>query len=103
MASANTTIAVKKLAVPDAGPDTSYCIGSPGVMLHASGGDDYIWTPSTGLSNPAIPNPVATPCSATNYIVSVGITGCTKRTKDTVLVIPQKFTCINGNQRYAYL
>ena len=86
-ASANTTITVKKLAVPYAGPDTSFCVGSPGVMLNASGGDDYVWAPSTGLSNPGIPNPVANPASTTNYVVSVGITGCTKRREDTVLVV----------------
>ncbi len=85
-ATANTTIDVKKLAVPYAGPDTSLCMGSPGVMLNASGGDDYIWKPATGLSNPDIPNPIATPASSTNYIVSVGITGCIKRREDTVLV-----------------
>ena len=86
IASANTTINIKKLAVANAGPDTSVCIGSAGVMLHASGGNDYVWSPAAGLSDTNIPNPIATPASTTSYIVSVGITGCTARREDTVLV-----------------
>jgi hypothetical protein len=31
----------------------------------------YLWTPSTGLSNPNIPNPVASPASTTTYTLSV--------------------------------
>ncbi|MDQ6762781.1 MAG: PKD domain-containing protein, partial [Bacteroidota bacterium] len=86
--SASKTINVKKLAVPNAGRDTSFCVGTSGVMLSASGGNDYIWRPAAGLSNTAIPNPLAKPASATSYIVSVGITGCTTRIEDTVLVTP---------------
>jgi gliding motility-associated-like protein len=38
------------------------------VQLNASAGySDYIWTPATGLSNPNIPNPVATPTVTTTY------------------------------------
>jgi hypothetical protein len=34
----------------------------------------YSWTPTTGLSNPTIKNPVAFPTSTTNYIVTVSDT-----------------------------
>ncbi|MDQ6763996.1 MAG: gliding motility-associated C-terminal domain-containing protein, partial [Bacteroidota bacterium] len=70
------------------GRDTSFCVGTSGVMLSASGGNDYIWRPAAGLSNTAIPNPLAKPASATSYIVSVGITGCNTRKEDTLLVTP---------------
>ncbi len=89
VASSSQIINVKKLAVPDAGTDTSFCIGTAGVMLNASGGSDYVWTPVAGLSDPNIPNPVANPQSATIYAVSVGITGCATRKSDSVLVTPR--------------
>jgi gliding motility-associated-like protein len=41
-----------------AGRDTAVVVGQP-LQLNASGGDSYQWTPTTGLSNPDIPNPVA--------------------------------------------
>ncbi len=88
-ASTSQTINVKKLAVPDAGIDTSFCVGTAGVILNASGGSDYIWAPSAGLSNPNIPNPTANPQSQTLYSVSVGITGCNTRRSDSVLVTPK--------------
>src|SRR6185312_9409283 len=50
--------------------DTSLC-GSAPVQLFASGGSDYSWTPTTGLSNPDIANPVATPLASTKYFVTV--------------------------------
>lgn len=46
--------------------------------LTATGGNQYLWTPATGLSNPAIPNPVATPTSTQTYTVLVtDAAGCT--------------------------
>lgn len=41
-----------------AGNDTIAAAGQP-VQLHASGGLSYTWTPTTGLNNPSIGNPVA--------------------------------------------
>lgn len=79
-------IPVTSLAIPNAGPDTGYCIGNTGVTLHATGGDTYRWAPSTGLSNINISNPVAQPPVNTTYIVSVGVTGCAKLRTDTVQV-----------------
>jgi gliding motility-associated-like protein len=57
--------------------------------LFASGGDQYLWTPSTGLSNPNIANPVATPANDQTYIVLVtNSTGCTNT--DTVTVFNKR-------------
>lgn len=44
---------------PYAGNDTMVVAGQP-LQLNAEGGVSYIWTPSTGLSNPNIKNPIAT-------------------------------------------
>ncbi|MEO6288491.1 MAG: PKD domain-containing protein, partial [Ginsengibacter sp.] len=93
-ATAASTVNVKKLAIPNAGSDTSFCAGSSGVMLNASGGNDYIWKPAAGLNNPGIANPIANPQSPTLYSVSVGTAGCIKRREDTVLVIPRMLPAI---------
>ena len=79
-------IKVKQLAKPDAGPDVAFCNGASGVQLNATGGDDYVWTPSSGLNNSNIPNPFAKPGATTKYFVSVGVTGCSKKRIDSVLI-----------------
>ncbi|HRI23895.1 MAG TPA: PKD domain-containing protein [Ferruginibacter sp.] len=88
IASKTHTVTVTKLATPNAGPDAFVCSsgGPNAVQLNATGGNTYSWTPTTGLSNPNIPNPVASPVVTTSYIVSVGVTGCPKLRTDTVVV-----------------
>ena len=44
------------------------CIGES-VQLSASGANSYVWSPSTGLSNSTISNPLASPATTTTYIV----------------------------------
>jgi gliding motility-associated-like protein len=81
------TITVRPLAIPNAGPDAFVCGGGQAsTQLNASGGNSYSWTPTTGLSNANIPNPIATPTVPTNYVVAVGVTGCPKLRTDTVFV-----------------
>ncbi|MGZ4047709.1 MAG: T9SS type A sorting domain-containing protein [Bacteroidia bacterium] len=49
----------------------------------------YSWSPTTGLSNPNISNPMATPGASTFYILTVTDTNqlaCTNVYKDTVLI-----------------
>ena len=48
----------------------SICVGDSAI-LSASGGEIYRWTPSTGLNNPNIQNPKASPQKNTTYNVSV--------------------------------
>ncbi len=50
--------------------DTSICEGEM-AYLTASGGDTYSWSPTIGLSDTAISNPVATPTVTTTYVVIV--------------------------------
>lgn len=80
-------IPVTPLANPDAGDDTYICAGQTTTMLSASGGNTYHWTPVAGLSDPNIANPVASPAVTTNYIVHVGVTGCSRLRTDTVNVL----------------
>lgn len=64
--------------------DTTICPGSP-VQLNTNGAQNYVWSPAAGLSNTAIPNPVASPIVSTEYIVAgTTINGCVA--KDTVKI-----------------
>ena len=64
------------------GNDSTVCSGST-IQLQTSGASNYTWTPSTGLSNSSIPNPLATINNTITYFVSgVNNFGCTA--KDTV-------------------
>ncbi len=67
-----------------AGTDLYLCNGAT-ANLNASGGNTYVWTPSAGLSNPNISNPLVSATSNTQYIVNITtINGCTG--KDTAMV-----------------
>ncbi|MGN6164962.1 MAG: PKD domain-containing protein, partial [Flavisolibacter sp.] len=54
-------------------PTDTICIGSSTNLL-ASGASSYSWSPSSGLSNTSIPNPIASPDVTTSYRV-VGYDG----------------------------
>lgn len=83
-ATSQVTITVNPNPVAAAGPDVSICHGSS-VLLSASGGDTYSWSPASGLSNSTSASPTASPGSTTQYIVTVSTTaGCMD--KDTVVV-----------------
>lgn len=49
--------------------DTAVCLGQS-VQFQGSGGTSYAWSPPTGLNDPSLPNPIATPTSSTVYTVS---------------------------------
>jgi len=55
----------------NAGEGDTICIGES-TQLNASGSQNgaYTWTPTTGLSNPDIANPIAIPNTTTTYTVS---------------------------------
>ncbi|MEY3436794.1 MAG: hypothetical protein RL335_1250 [Bacteroidota bacterium] len=54
----------------NAGNDTSIVIGQP-LQLTASGGSFYRWSPTTGLTDPNIANPIATLSNSTTYTLRV--------------------------------
>lgn len=58
------------LPMANAGMDQTICQGE-GIQLNATGGNAYNWSPSTGLSNASIQNPIAKPLSTINYTVIV--------------------------------
>lgn len=73
---------------PNAGPDVNICLGQA-ASLNASGGASYSWSPSTGLNNPNISNPSATPAVTTTYTVTApNSNGCSGTDAVTVNVDP---------------
>lgn len=104
--SSSDEVVVNTTSVPaaNAGPDVTICKGE-GTQLQASGGTTYAWVPSTGLSNPNISDPIASPTVTTTYNVIV-VSSCgiaADQVVVTVLPLPSvDFTglpadaCING-------
>jgi len=76
-----------------AGPPTSICENTS-TMLNgfAPGGTTYTWLPATGLSNPSIPNPIASPTTTTTYTLMVtDALGCSGMDMVTISVNPAPF------------
>ncbi len=62
-------------------------ISGSNTLLNASGGNNYQWSPSSGLSSSVIPNPVASPTVTTTYCVFVSSgPGCVDSACVTVYV-----------------
>lgn len=63
-------ITVNALPLANAGINDTICVGK-NVQLAASGGTIYSWSPSIGLDNSGIFNPIANPILTTTYVVLV--------------------------------
>lgn len=71
-----------------AGNDTGICANGS-VQLNATGGTTYFWVPQTGLDNPNISSPVATPSVPTTYTVNMtNSIGCTDKDSLSVNLFP---------------
>ncbi len=65
--------------------DTVVCTDAP-VMLRATGGYKYVWTPSAGLSNANIANPIAKVKNTTQFTVQVTDSFCVASRNVTVTI-----------------
>jgi len=86
-------LTVNPLPTVNAGTDTSICKGSSvGMNPVVSNGlapYQYAWTPTTGLSDPTILKPIATPTTTTSYVIRVtDVRGCVKSDTVKVTVFP---------------
>jgi gliding motility-associated-like protein len=82
---------------PAVSPDLSICTGQI-VSLQASGAATYTWTPGTGLSNAAVPNPRASPKTTTSYtLTATTLQGCTGTASVTIAVNPVFNINISGD------
>ncbi|KAA3437819.1 gliding motility-associated C-terminal domain-containing protein [Rufibacter hautae] len=95
--SANECVSPRRTAVrvtvapisANAGRDTTIIQGQI-VQLKATGGNTYKWTPTTGLDNPNVANPFASPSVTTTYTVTVSSgAGCEAVDDVTVTVLPR--------------
>lgn len=89
----------KAQVVAHAGSDRDFCIGDTvqlnGSCSGASGPCTYQWSPSAGLSDSTIANPVATPNFPTCYVLTV-FDGGQPGTPDTVCVTPHTIPTVEG-------
>lgn len=97
--SAQQEVTIQDFPKPDLGPDILLGKGNSVTLKGAvEGGVTYVWSPATGLDNPATANPVASPSQTQEYIVKVlSSNGCVGEGKVNVVVyqpvyIPTAFT-----------
>ncbi|AYL94922.1 gliding motility-associated C-terminal domain-containing protein [Mucilaginibacter celer] len=79
------SVAINKPVIASAGNDQTICKGES-ITLHATGGTTYRWFPATGLSNPNIANPEASPNATTTYTVNVTNNNCQAQSSVTLTV-----------------
>lgn len=85
--------------VVDAGPDDTICPGSPS-QLNATSANNisgWVWSPTTGLNNPNISNPIATPTVTTTYTVT-GTSGSCTSSDDVTIVVNNSSLTYTFNQ-----
>lgn len=70
-----------------AGNDTTICPGAT-VQLNGSGGVYFYWTPSAGLSDFEIPDPVAQPGASVTYVMTTYIGSCIDSDSIQIFVKP---------------
>ena len=82
----SVTVVVSNIVLT-VGNDVDVCLGS-GIELNAQGAVTYRWDPPTGLSDPSIPNPIASPAVTTRYrVIGTDLIGCVDTTYVDVRVI----------------
>jgi gliding motility-associated-like protein len=84
------TVTVSDLPIFSLANDTTICQGQS-VALGSTvpqPGVSYQWSPATGLNNPNIANPTATPSQTTSYTFTASRLGCTVQGMVTITVTP---------------
>jgi gliding motility-associated-like protein len=80
--------------VINAGADDTICAGS-NVTLNGSGGVNYSWSPSLGLNDSTLANPVANPSSTTTYYLKgTSAQGCVNY--DSVIITVNTYPVLNA-------
>ncbi|REJ84608.1 MAG: T9SS C-terminal target domain-containing protein [Bacteroidetes bacterium] len=88
MATSQITVTVSPVPVVSAGMDQFICYGDS-LQLNGSGGISYFWSPSGGLSDPYVANPVCFANNTTTYTLTAwNGSGCSGTDDITVTVDP---------------
>ena len=79
--------------VTNAGPDIAVCTGATGVLQGSTvGGNQYLWTPTAGLSDPTSLTPVVTPTGipgpVTYTLTTTAPGGCSSSDSAVVTLLP---------------
>ncbi|WMJ74929.1 gliding motility-associated C-terminal domain-containing protein [Cytophagaceae bacterium ABcell3] len=83
----SVTVVVNPIPVLDAGENQSICFGTSAQLNANGGGNNYLWTPATGLSDAEVSNPTATPSETTTYtVITTDNNGCSNSDEVTVEV-----------------
>ena len=67
---------------------TSICFGNSFTPTVTTNGTAFSWTPTTGVSNPAILNPVFAPASTTAYTLEARLGTCSTRQTMNITIFP---------------
>lgn len=86
-AESSITVNVNAAPIPDAGVNAFICYGQS-YQLQGTGGMQYIWSPSTYLDNPNVPDPVSIPLKTITYTLTgvIDANGCEALTTDEMTV-----------------
>ncbi len=88
-------ITVVSNPLASAGPDATICLNSS-VILNANGGILFNWSPSIGLNDSTIFNPIASPISNTTYsLIVTDLNGCTAT--DNIIVNVLSLPIVTAN------
>jgi len=90
MCTSTATVAVHSLQGFDITNDNAVICEGASVQINVTGSDEYtyVWTPTTGVSNPNIKNPVITPpLGTTIYALTASHAGCTDSTQFITLEV----------------
>lgn len=98
-----STVLITSSPVPiaDGGPDRIICDGDTtlltGIGFGAGPQYDFQWSPTTGLSDPTIINPQASPPTTTAYFLTVWSNGCPS-IADTIVVFVAEIPTVDAGQ-----
>ena len=84
------------------GPAPTICEGQSVVLPVTSNGPQFTWTPATGLSNPNVLNPIASPSRTTQYTISSTWNVCGTITSVIVTVDPAPVPDAGPDQQVCY-
>lgn len=92
VATEDVVVTIVPYPMVNAGADTMICFNTTAQLNGQQGGTSFSWSPAGSLSSASVLNPVASPASTTQYILTVtdNVSGCPKPSRDsiTVTVLP---------------
>ena len=84
----NATVGLNNTLTFSTGGNPTICEGTSTTLTVNSNATQYNWTPTTGLNDPTIQNPTASPTTTTTYTVTATLGGCSTSGSITVNVNP---------------